>query len=184
MVNSFFLALMFIIILIVGAMIALFLSSILLVPAVMTPIKIVKEVLGAMDLNEKSRLLDLGSGDGRVLVFAKKLYGVKGVGYEISPLLVLYSRLFKLRHLGLSRGVVNVTGNLFDADFGSFDRIFAHLNRRALGALQKKLILELQPGSIFYSYRYPLPNFQPTNEFVLSNGVHLYAYTKDSFTLD
>lgn len=54
-----------------------------------------REVQNALDLAELKpgmTVVDLGSGDGRLLLAAARR-GCRAVGYEINPLLVLYSRL-------------------------------------------------------------------------------------------
>jgi len=58
-------------------------------PAVATPRKIILQALAEISLTKDAFLIDLGSGDGRVLAIAQKQYGAFGLGYEINPLLVL-----------------------------------------------------------------------------------------------
>lgn len=50
---------------------------------------------------DKPKLVDLGSGDGRIVIEAAKK-GYEAVGYEINPWLVLYSR-----HLAKKQGVAD-----------------------------------------------------------------------------
>ncbi len=51
----------------------------------------VKEMLKISHLTSKDTLIDLGSGDGRILIAAANL-GAKAIGYEINPFLVYKSR--------------------------------------------------------------------------------------------
>ena len=51
-----------------------------------------QKALGLLDLKPGQTLLELGSGDGRVLKQAAK-QGIRGIGYELNPLLVIYSQI-------------------------------------------------------------------------------------------
>ena len=50
------------------------------------------DALDMLDLSKGDLLLELGSGDGRLLQRAAKR-GIKSIGYELNPLLVIYSRI-------------------------------------------------------------------------------------------
>ena len=60
-------------------------------PYVPTHKRDVEALFGLYDFKPGEVLVDLGSGDGRVLVEAAKR-GVRAVGYELNPFLVFYSR--------------------------------------------------------------------------------------------
>ena len=59
-----------------------------------------KDALDLLDLKPGDHLLELGSGDGRLLREAAKR-GIRSTGYELNPLLVAYSqiKLWRYRHL-------------------------------------------------------------------------------------
>ena len=62
------------------------------------------DALDMLDLKPGELLLELGSGDGRLLREAAKR-GIRSIGYELNPLLVIYSKilLFKYRRLATIR---------------------------------------------------------------------------------
>jgi hypothetical protein len=59
------------------------------VPFVPTPPDVVERMLEMARVKSGDVLYDLGSGDGHIVIQAAKQYGVKGVGIEIDPELVL-----------------------------------------------------------------------------------------------
>ena len=61
-------------------------------PFVTTPQNVVDAMLQLADVRAGDRLLDLGSGDGRIVITAAKRFGVPGLGVEIDPRLVERAR--------------------------------------------------------------------------------------------
>jgi cyclopropane fatty-acyl-phospholipid synthase-like methyltransferase len=62
------------------------------VPFVPTPPEVVDRMLEVAQVKPGDVIYDLGSGDGRIIIRAAKLYGVKGVGIEIDTELVQKAR--------------------------------------------------------------------------------------------
>jgi hypothetical protein len=62
------------------------------VPFVVTPDNVTLEMLKLANVGPKDYLIDLGSGDGRIVIVAAKRFGARGVGVEIVPDLVKQSR--------------------------------------------------------------------------------------------
>ena len=174
------LAALFLILLVVAGVVALILTSLFLVPVIMTPHAVVEEILDIMQLKKGQFLLELGAGDGRLLVQARKRKQIHGVGYEISPLVTLYAKLYKLVRLPFKRGIVVHTGNFLSSDFSIYDHIYAHLNTRALRPVYAKLVREMHPDARFYSYNVQLPHAHPSEVYPLSNGKELYVYMREN----
>ena len=61
-------------------------------PFVTTPQNVVDAMLELAQVRPGDRLLDLGSGDGRIVITAAKRFGVPGLGVEIDPRLVERAR--------------------------------------------------------------------------------------------
>src|SRR5690242_17121198 len=60
----------------------------------------IETMVKLLKLKKGQKMVDLGSGDGRIVIeFAKR--GIESHGYEINPILVFISRL-KIKKLGLS----------------------------------------------------------------------------------
>ena len=74
-----------------------------------------KRALDFCDAQAGERIIDLGSGDGRVLISAAKDYGLTGTGIEIDPIKVWLAN-WRVRIAGVADKVRIVRANIFDAD--------------------------------------------------------------------
>ena len=81
------------------------------------------DALKLINLKKGQLLLDLGSGDGTVLNNAAAS-GLRAIGYELNPFLVVISRFINRRH---GRNAKTVLGNFWHADISQADGIFIFL---------------------------------------------------------
>ena len=110
-----------------------------------TPMKAVRRMLELAELKEDDRLYDLGSGDGRILIEAARMYGVRGVGIEVDPLRVAMSRLI-VRLRGAQGLVTIVHGNFFRESIAEASVVTLFLTQKTNRRLKQKL-LELRDGT-------------------------------------
>ncbi len=91
--------------------------------------------LELLKLKPGQTLLELGSGDGSLLIAAAKS-GLKVVGYELNPILVLvsYLRCFKYR-----KNIRIIWGNFWRADLSNADGVYVFLLDRFMTKLDAKL---------------------------------------------
>ena len=137
-----------------------------------------RELSAALFLAEPKKgelWMDLGSGDGRLLEAAAKL-GLRGVGYEINPVLVLISRL-RLKIAGLSHLTETRMGNFWLKDISEADILSVYLIAYRMEKLQRKLAAELRPGARVISFYFELPDWKPAG---FSNNVYLYVVPERS----
>ena len=73
--------------------------------------KTVRRILHLASVKPGERLIDLGCGDGRIVVAAARDFGAEAIGVEIDPFRVLWGRILILL-LGLSRKVRIVRGKV------------------------------------------------------------------------
>ncbi len=130
------------IILIVVLLIACAFGAVLLVGAPYLPTmkKSRKDALDLLDLKPGQVLMDLGSGDGSLLVLAARR-GLVGIGYEINPFLWAYSwlRTYRYRRLVAIR-----LQSFWRADLSDADGVFVFLIAHHMEHLAK--LLEGRPG--------------------------------------
>ena len=81
----------------------------------------VDEMLRVADVRPDDLVVDLGSGDGRIVIAAARDYGARGLGIEIDPALVAESAE-NARRAGVADRVVFREGDVLKADFGAGDR--------------------------------------------------------------
>ena len=128
----------------------------------------VKCMMDLANIQPGELLLDLGSGDGRILIAAAKR-GARCVGFEINPILLWYSRL-RARIQGLTSVSAHGT-NLWDADIRDADILTIYMVPIFRERLRKKIQAEMKPGSRVISGVYPFPDWEPEK----TNG-RVYMY--------
>ncbi len=113
-----------------------------------TPNNTFEKIATIAKIDDSKKVYDIGSGDGRFLLYIAKNYGARVVGIEIDPLKWLYSNI-KLKVNSLN-GYVKL-GNFFDTDISDADVVFIYLPQDTVDRLQKKL-KSLRKGAVVVSY--------------------------------
>ncbi|XP_053977667.1 ATP synthase subunit C lysine N-methyltransferase [Hylaeus volcanicus] len=112
-------------------------------------------------------LIDLGSGDGRI-VFAAAKAGFKAHGIELNSCLVWYSRL-KALFTGLSSQTTFIKKNLWKHNLKNYDNIVLFGVDQMMQDIEKKFIIELQKDCTIVACRFPLPSMSAMK--VVGQGV-------------
>jgi cyclopropane fatty-acyl-phospholipid synthase-like methyltransferase len=99
-------------------------------PFVASPIEVVRKMLEYSDLKPGENLVDLGCGDGRVVIMAAEEFGASSVGVDLNKRLVSEARK-KAKALGLDERVKIVHGNIFDLDLSQADVVTMYLTTGA-----------------------------------------------------
>ncbi len=99
----------------------------------------VEDALDLLDLQPGQTLLELGSGDGKVLLAAAKR-GIHSVGYELNPLLVLWTKIRCWRYRSLVRVYAK---NFWTAEWPHYDGAYVFLLQKYMKKLDKKIIQSL-----------------------------------------
>jgi hypothetical protein len=125
--------------------------------------------LDLLNLKSGQTLYELGCGDGRVMLRAAER-GIKSVGYELNPLLVIVARIVTWEH----RKIVRVVwGNFWFADLSKADGVFVFLLERFMPKLDGKLAKEKGRKLSVVSYAFEIPGKKPLKS---KNGMFLYRY--------
>ncbi len=127
------------------------------------------DALDMLDLKPGELLLELGSGDGRLLAAAAKR-GIKSIGYELNPLLVWYSkiRLWKYRKLAKVK-----VANYWQIDLPNADGIYVFLLQPYMQKLDNKITQSKVTPVKLVSFAFTIPNKKPVQE---KQGMRLYLY--------
>ncbi|HVU59827.1 MAG TPA: methyltransferase domain-containing protein [Candidatus Saccharimonadales bacterium] len=125
--------------------------------------------LDLLDLKPGQTLLELGCGDGIVLLAAAQR-GIAVVGYELNPVLALIARwrTRQYRHL-----VRVICGNFWSRGWPPADGIFVFLLPRYMGKLHKKVMQYAHKPLRLASFAFEIPEKVPSREL---RGVFLYEY--------
>ena len=119
------------------------------------------------DLKPGQTMLELGSGDGRVLVAAARA-GLNVVGYELNPLLYIFSWL---RTRPYRKQVRVVFGNFWQLNWPKCDAIYVFLLPRLMTKLERKIKAEQLSKVAVISFAFKFKDLLPVKE---DAGVFLY----------
>ena len=104
----------------------------------------VERLIDIANITPGEKLLDLGSGDGRIL-FAAANKGARCVGIEINPLLCAYSKL--LAKWNRVKDVCIERTNFWGVDISDVDILTVYLVPIRLEELRIKALKEMKSGS-------------------------------------
>ena len=121
------------------------------------------------DLKPGETLLELGFGDGKVLIAAAKR-GTRVVGYELNPILVAITWLRTRKY---RKQVIIIWGNFWRQPWPEADAIFTFLLPRYMEKLDKKVIQYKHKPVKLVSFAFQIPDRAPAAE---QAGVRLYLY--------
>lgn len=133
------------------------------------------KILKEANLIKGKIFLEMGSGDGRLLRLANLRYGVKCIGLEINPVLIIYSRIItKFSHLN---NISYIIKDFFKYDLSSCDYVYVYLLPKTIAKLTPKFIKECKHGTIIISHRFTIP-FSPDKliKVITVNDSNTYYY--------
>ncbi|MEK7529719.1 MAG: methyltransferase domain-containing protein, partial [Patescibacteria group bacterium] len=107
-------------------------------PWVATRATTVRAMCDLAKLKPDDRVLDLGCGDGSILITAAREYGAFGIGVELNPLLAYYAR-FKMRRAGVQDRVHIIQGNMYDVELPDVDCVMLYLLPKATARIERRL---------------------------------------------
>lgn len=103
---------------------------------------------------------DLGSGDGRIVITAAKRFGARGVGVEIDPRLVWFSRETARRE-GVENLVRFWNEDALVVDLSEATVVTLYLSPQGNRLLRPKLQRELAAGARIVSHTHDMGDWQP-----------------------
>jgi hypothetical protein len=134
-------------------------------PYVPTPWVIVDEILTLAGVGPSDFVVDLGSGDGRLVLTAVTRFKAKGgFGVDIEAPLVADAN-DRARRDGVADKVKFYVRDLFDTKVGEASVVTLYLLPTSVPKLEPKLLAELAPGSRVVSHDYPFPDW-PHDRYV------------------
>ncbi len=129
------------------------------VPYVPTPQEVVERMLEIAKVGPQDYVIDLGSGDGRIVVTAAKKYGARGFGVDLNPVRIKES-VENAGKAGVSDRVAFHERNLFETDLNDASVITMYLLPRVNLDLRPKL-LDLKPGTRIVSHDFDMDDWKP-----------------------
>ncbi len=129
-------------------------------PYVPSPQSVVSDMLKVAEVGPDDFIIDLGSGDGRIVLTAAKVFGASGFGVDIQNQLVKEANeAAKIQ--GVADRVKFVNQDLFKTDISKATVLTMYLLPNTVNMLREKLLAELRPGTRILSHDYPLSGWIP-----------------------
>ncbi len=122
-----------------------------------TPQDIVVQILELADVVEQDMVVDLGSGDGRILIEVAKQCGCRGMGIELDRDLVQLSRK-RILEAGVELLVTVKEADVYETDFSEASVVTAYLPREMLDKLRPQFE-KLKPGTRIVTHQFDIPGF-------------------------
>ena len=148
-------------------------------PYVPTPGIVVDYMLGMADVRPEDFVVDLGSGDGIIVLTAVRERKARGIGVDIDPALVRRSNA-EAKKLGIDDRAAFHVEDVFKTDLSRASVITLYLLPSMMTDLRSKIFLEARPGTRVVSHDYTFGEWKPDSQITLDvpekelvNGVPL-----------
>lgn len=172
---AYIIVLAFILLLALSALV----HAVYLVPFVPSKMRVVSKMIEAAHLKKDETVIDLGCGDGRLLLEAeKKTKGIHAIGFEIAPLVFV---LAWMRKIWSGSKFQLRFQSLFRANLKNANVIFCYLFPNVMKPLAAKIRLECKPGTRIISNTFSIPELAPASHVYSKNAElglpTIYVYT-------
>jgi protein-L-isoaspartate O-methyltransferase len=129
-------------------------------PFITTPPEVVERMLRLAGTRAEDLVVDLGSGDGRIVIAAAQKFGARGVGIELDAALVEKSRE-SARNMKLDDRVSFVAGDVLRADISGANVVTVYLLPALMVQLQPRFLDQLAPGTRIVSHSFTMAGWPP-----------------------
>ena len=129
-------------------------------PFVTTPEEVVERMLRLAGTRADDVVMDLGSGDGRIVIIAAQKFGARGIGVELDERLVQVSRE-NARRAGMAERATFEQGDVLAANIARASVVTVYLLPELMGRLQPRFVDELRPGTRIVSHSFTMAGWPP-----------------------
>jgi hypothetical protein len=136
-------------------------------PYVQTPQNVVDKMLEIAKVRSDDYVIDLGSGDGRMVITAARTYGARGFGVDLDPRLVKLSNANAAK-AGVAKRAVFYARDLFDTDVSRATVLTIYLLPDVNLAIRARLLATLKPGTRIVSHDYDMGEWEPDLQMELA----------------
>jgi SAM-dependent methyltransferase len=124
-------------------------------PFVVSPEEVVDRMLRLAEVRKDDYLIDLGSGDGRIVIEAARRHGARGLGVDIDPQLVALAR-DNAHKAGVEHLAKFEVRDLFETDLRGASVVTMYLLPEVNRKLMPRLLEQLAPGARVVSHDYDM----------------------------
>jgi cyclopropane fatty-acyl-phospholipid synthase-like methyltransferase len=141
-------------------------------PWVPGSMRVIRRMLELAEVKPGQMVVDLGAGDGRIVIIAARSFRAKAAGVEIDPLRWALANL-GIRILGLRDRAVVRLGNMRSFPLEGADVVTLYLLKGIKQELQDRLQKSLRPGARVVSHTFSMSGWTPT---VLDERLGIFVY--------
>ena len=135
-------------------------------PYVQTPQNVVDKMLEIAKVGPKDFVVDLGSGDGRMIITAAKKHGARGFGVDLDRRLVRLANR-RAAEAGVADRAVFYERDLYKTDISRATVVTIYLLPEVNVMVRPKLLATLRPGTRVVSHDYDMGEWPPELSLVL-----------------
>jgi SAM-dependent methyltransferase len=150
------------------------------VPFVPSHAEVLKSMFELTKANKDDYVIDLGSGDGRIVIAAAKWLGAQGFGVDLNAKLVAIANE-RAKRQGVADRAKFYVRDLFETDISKASLVTMYLLPEIVLQLRPKLLSTLKPGTRIASHDYHLGDWRPDHMRVIDAGGEersiVYAWT-------
>ncbi len=136
-------------------------------PYVPTPQVVVDEMLKMANVTAKDYIIDLGSGDGRVIINAAQKFKASGLGVDIDAKLVELANK-NAKAAGVAGRVKFIVQDMFKTDISRATVVTLYVIPYFMEKLRPKLLSELKPGARIVAHDYYMSGWNPDRQFSMT----------------
>jgi protein-L-isoaspartate O-methyltransferase len=133
-------------------------------PYVQTPQNVVDRMLEVAKVGPTDYVIDLGSGDGRMVITAAKKYGARGFGVDLDKRLVALSNKNAAK-AGVADRVRFYERDLYETDVSPATVLTIYLLPEVNLMVRSRLLTMLKPGTRMVSHDYDFGEWTPDLAF-------------------
>ena len=135
-------------------------------PYVQTPQNVVDRMLEVAKVGPKDYVIDLGSGDGRMVITAAQRHGARGFGVDLDRRLVTLSNRLAAR-AGVADRAVFYERDIYQTDMSPATVVTIYLLPEVNLMMRPRLLSMLKPGARVVSHDYDMGEWPPDVAFTM-----------------
>jgi hypothetical protein len=130
------------------------------VPYVPTPQNVVEAMLTLAEVRPGDFVIDLGSGDGRIVITAARRFGAEGLGIDLDTTLVREATELA-KKAGVADRTTFIKQDIFDTDLSQATVLTLYLLPEYNIALRARILQQLRPGARVLSHDWDMGDWEP-----------------------
>jgi SAM-dependent methyltransferase len=143
-----------------------------------TPERVIHRMLQMADTTRDDLVIDLGSGDGRIPIYAARQFGARAIGVELEANLVKLSRE-NAQAQGVAHLAQFLQQDLYEADLSKATIVALYISPDVMTRITPRLFA-LKPGTRVVSHQFRLDDWEPDESiFVAERSGYLWIVPAD-----